>query len=152
MEEMAAVQEENVREKEKKDMERKREREIKEMKKEIKDMERENEIKNDEINQLQEKLKKYQVRKCRNCLEVEESCKHGERVTYPKIGLKVEYYQDRRGGIRIIGIITEYKTLSVDLDGVVTFTATLIATTPACKAGEKRENISSSTLLWYACQ
>jgi len=129
MEEMAAVQEENVREKE------------------LKDMERENEIKNDEINQLQEKLKKYQVRKCRNCLEVEESCKDRQKVTYPQIGLKVNYirYRDTRW------IITEYKTISVDRDGVVTFTATLIATTPACKAGEKKENISSSNL-WYACQ
>jgi len=154
MEEMAAVQEENVREKELKNMERERENEIKEMEKEIKDMEREKKkemkVKDDEINQLQKKLRKYQVRKCRNCLEVEESCKDGQKFTYPQIGLKVNYvgynrYRDTRW------IITEYKTILVDRDGVVTFTATLIATTPACKAGEKKENISSSDL-WYACQ
>jgi len=50
LEELASVKEDNL------------------VEKELKDMERENEIKNDEINQLQEKLKTYQVRLCRNCL------------------------------------------------------------------------------------
>ena len=135
MEEMAAVQEENVREKD------------------LKDMEREMKVKNDEINQLQEKLRKYQVGKCGNCFEVKKSCKDGQKVTFPQIGLKVRYSW-------YTSIITEYTTISVDRDGVVTFTATVLrcdSNTPASLAvgahgaGGIKEYISSSALL-YACQ